>query len=432
MPDLPVMTITLIVFAGFLIFIGAPMAVALGMSAIGVVVYFKPTPNAQIIPRLLSEASTSFILLAVPLFILAGNLMSRGTVGRNLIDFTTSIVGWLPGGLGAVNIVGSMLFGGISGSSLADTATFGTILVPRMTEDGYPKDYAGAVTMTSSCLSVVIPPSILLVLAAATSEQSVGRALAGGLLPGILLTIMLLIPNHVICKRHNYGSRIPFSWGNVANKFKTCWTAIVAPAIILGTIFSGVVTPTEGAALAVLYVLLIDFVIFRKLSIKAVWECLKDAGILTAAILFIATSSAISNWIVAYEKIPDFMAHLLIGMPGGVYGFTLLVIVMVVLIGMVVDASPACLIFVPLFLPIAVEIGMDPIHFIVLVVVGLALGLTTPPYGVCLFSISAVCKIPMADLVKRSMPFYIFMFLTMFLVAFVPKVSLFIPDLLGI
>ena len=431
MPDLPMMTITLILLAAFLIFIGTPMAMALGMSAIGVIVAFKPVPSAQIVPRLLSQASTSFVLLAVPLFILAGNLMSRGTVGRNLIDFTTSIVGWMPGGLGAVNIVGSMLFGGISGSSLADTATFGTILVPRMVDDGYPKDYSGAVTMTSSCLSVVIPPSILLVLAAATSEQSVGRALAGGLLPGILLTALLLIPNHIICKKHNYGTRIPFSLANVWSKVKTCWTAIVAPVIILGTIFTGIVTPTEGAALAVAYVLLIDFVIFRKLSLSDLWLCLREAGILTAAILFIATSSAISNWIIAFEKIPDFMAAILVDVPGGTIGFTCVIMVMVLLIGMVVDASPACLIFVPLFLPIAMKMGIDPTHFIVLVVTGLAIGLTTPPYGVCLFSISTVCNIPMSALVKSSLPFYAFMILTLILVAFIPALSLWIPIQLG-
>ncbi len=427
MPDLPVMTITLILLAGFLIFIGTPMAMALGMGAIGVIVAFKPVPSAQIVPRLLSEASTSFILLAVPLFILAGNLMSRGTVGRNLIDFTTSLVGWMPGGLGAVNIVGSMLFGGISGSSLADTATFGTILVPRMEDDGYPREYAGAVTMTSSCLSVVIPPSILLVLAAAASEQSVGRALAGGLVPGLLLTVLLLIPNHVICKRNKYGTRIPFSWANVAHKFKTCWTAIVAPVIVLGTIFSGIVTPTEGAALAVMYVLIIDFIVFRKLDSKDIWLCLKDAGILTAAILFIATSSAISNWIIAFEKIPDFMAAILVNLPGGKWGFMTVIMIMVIMIGMVVDASPACLIFVPLFMPIALRMGVDPTHFIVVVVVGLALGLTTPPYGVCLFSISTVCKIPMEKLVKESMAFYVFMALAMVLVAFVPALSLWVP-----
>ncbi len=432
MPELPVMTITLIVAAAFLIFIGAPMAMALGLSAIGVVAYYKPVPSPQIIPRLLAEASTSFILLAVPLFILAGNLMAKGTVGKNLIDFTTSIVGWMPGGLGAVNIVGSMIFGGISGSSLADTATFGSILVPRMTADGYPKDYAGAVTLTSSCLSVVIPPSILLVLAAAASEQSVGRALSGGLLPGILLTVMLLVPNHIICKRHSYGHHIPFSLANVWDKFKTCWTALVAPAIVLGAIFSGIVTPTEGAALAVFYVLIIDCLVFRKLGAGDIWFCLKEAGVLTAAILFIATSSAISNWIVAFERIPDFMAAILIGLPGGKYGFMAIIVIVVIIIGMFVDASPACLIFVPLFLPIAMKLGVDPTHFIVTVVVGLALGLTTPPYGVCLFSISAVCRIPMENLVRESIPFYLVMALSLVMVAFIPQISLFVPNLLGI
>ncbi len=432
MVDLPVMTLTLVGIAGLLIFIGAPMAMALGLSAIAVVVYYEPVQNAQIVPRLLSEASTYFVLIAVPLFILTGNLMAKGTVGRNLIDFTTSLVGWMPGGLGAVNIVGSMIFGGISGSSLADTATFGTILVPKMTEDGYPRDYAGAVTLTSSSLSVVIPPSLLLVLAAAATEQSVGRALAGGLLPGIFLTIMLLIPNHIICSRHKYGHKIPFSVANVWSRFKTCWTAIIAPLIILGSIFSGVVTPTEGAALAVLYVLLIDFVIFRKLRLKDIWHSLRDAGVLTAAILFIATSSAVANWIVAFEQIPAYMSSILVGMPGGKYGFLIMIVIMVILIGMVVDATPATLIFTPLFLPIAMKMGINPTHFLVLTVVGLALGLTTPPYGVCLFSISTVCKIPMERLVKESMPFYAFMVLTLVAVTFIPAISTLIPDLLGL
>ncbi|MDR1520529.1 MAG: TRAP transporter large permease [Planctomycetota bacterium] len=432
MPEFPVMTTSLVVVACVFIFIGAPMAMALGLSAVAIVFYFEPVQNAQIVPRLLSEASTSFVLLAVPLFILAGNLMSRGTVGRNLIDFTTSIVGWMPGGLGAVNIVGSMLFGGISGSSLADTATFGSILVPRMVDDGYPKDYAGAVTLTSSTLSVVIPPSLLLVLAAATTEQSVGRALAGGLAPGVLLTAMLLVPNHVICKRHNYGTHIPFSRANVWDRFKSCWTAVVAPLIVLGSIFSGFVTPTEGAAFAVLYVLFIDFVVFRKLSLRDLWNSLRDAGVLTAAILFIATSSAVANWIVAFEHIPDFMAAILMNLPGGKYGFLAVVVLMLIFVGMVVDATPATLIFTPLFLPIAMKIGVDPTHFLVLVVVALALGLTTPPYGVCLFSISTVCNIPMEKLVRESLPFYVFMTITLVLVTFIPEISLAAPNLLGL
>jgi tripartite ATP-independent transporter DctM subunit len=276
----------------------------------------------------------------------------------------------------------------------------------------------------------VIPPSLLLVLAAATTNQSVGRALAGGLVPGVLLTIMLLIPNHIICKRYGYGRHIPFSIGNVMRKFRTCWTAIIAPLIILGSIFSGLVTPTEGAGLAVLYVLIIDVVIFRKIGLRDLWRATKDSAVLTAAVLFIATSSAICNYIVAVERIPEFMTHVLAGMPGGKYGFLAMIIIMVIAIGMFVDATPATLIFTPLFLPIALKMGVDPTHFLVLVSVGMALGLTTPPYGVCLFSISSICKISMAVLVKESLPFYVVMFISLLAVTFIPQISLLLPNLL--
>jgi tripartite ATP-independent transporter DctM subunit len=428
---MPMMSITLVLVAAFLILFGAPMAVALGIGAIFVVGVFQPVPTMHIIPQLFSEAATSFILLAVPLFILAGNLMERGTVGRNLIDFTTSIVGWSTGGLGSVNIVGSMLFGGISGSSLADTATFGQILVPQMVADGYPKDYAGAVTLTSSSLSVVIPPSILLVLAAASTDQSVGSALAGGLLPGILITVCLLIPNYYISKKHGYGHKIPFSWRNVFNKLKTCWTALVAPLIILGSIFSGLVTPTEGAGVAVLYIIVIDGLVFRKLRFSDFVDAFKRTAVLTSAILFIATSSAIANWIIAYDNIPKFLAELLSNMPGGKFGFLLLMDFVLLLIGMVIDATPATIIFAPIFLPIAINMGINPTHFLVLMVCGLALGLTTPPYGVCLFSISSVCNIPLDKLVKKSIPFYVAMFIALLAISFIPPLSMAIPRLLG-
>lgn len=426
------MSISLVVLAALLLIIGTPIAVALGLSSALVMLVFKPVPSLQLIPQLFSEASTSFIMLAVPLFILAGNLMESGTVGKKLIDFTTSIFGWAKGGLGAVNIVGSMLFGGISGSSLADTATFGTIMVPRMEEDGYPRDYAGAVTLTSSSLSVIIPPSILLVLAAAASQQSVSRALAGGLLPGILITVSLLIPNYFISKKNGYGHRIPFSFKNVGKKFKECWTALIAPIIILGTIFSGIVTPTEGAAVAVLYILFIDGIIYRQFKVKDIIEALKKTAILTSAILFIVTSSAITNFIIAYENVPKVLAEILTSVPGGQIGFLLLIDIILIFIGMTIDASPATIIFTPLFLPIAMSLGIDPTHFIVITVMGLALGLTTPPYGVCLYSIASVCNIPMDKLISRSIPFYCAMLITLILVTIIPQISLFIPNLFGL
>ncbi|MGI6030584.1 MAG: TRAP transporter large permease [Eubacteriales bacterium] len=428
---MPVMSLTLLGLAILILICGSPVAVALGFASALVIFIYKPVPDMMMVPQLLCEASTSFTLLAVPLFILAGNLMEKGSVGRNLIDWCTSVVGWMTGGLGAVNIVGSMIFGGISGSSLADTATFGSILVPRMVDDGYDRDYAGAVTLTSSCLSVVIPPSILIVLAAAATQQSVSRALAAGLMPGILITALLMIPNYIICKKYGYGTKIPFSLKNVWAKTKTCWTAIVAPLIILGSIFSGVVTPTEGAAVACLYVLFIDGVIYRKFTMKDIISCLEDAAVLTGCVLFIATSSAVMNFVISFEGIPTLMSNALMAMPGGKIGFLILLDVFLIIIGMTVDANPATLIFTPLLLPVATQMGIDPSHFIIICVVGFAVGLTTPPYGVCLFSISSVCNIPMDRLVKKAIPFYVVLFGCMFLVTFIEPIATFLPTLFG-
>ena len=429
---MPVMSITLLVLAVVLMLMGTSIAVSLGLSAILVMLIYQPVPNMMIIPQMFSEASTSFVLLAVPLFILAGNLMERGTMGRNLIDFTTSLVGWAKGGLGAATITGSMIFGGISGSSLADTATFGTIMVPRMVKDGYPKDYAAGLTLTASCLAVIIPPSILIVLAAASTLQSVGKALAGGILPGILITALLFVPNYVISKKHGYGSRIPFSLKNVLHKLTTCWTALIAPLIILGSIFSGVVTPTEGALVAVFYILFVDMLVFRRLKWADLVDASKSTAVLTSAILFIATSSAMANWIIAYENVPKFMAEALVGVPGGTVGFLILINIFLLIIGMTLDAGPATIIFTPLFLPVAVSMGIDPTHFLIIMVCGFALGLVTPPYGVCLFSISSICSIPMDRLVRASMPFYAVIFMAMLMITFIPAITLFIPNILGL
>jgi len=429
---MPVMSITLFVLCVLFLVMGVSVAASLGFASIIVMLVFHPVPNMMIIPQLFSESSTSFILLAVPLFILAGNLMERGSMGRNLIEFTSSLVGWMRGGLGSTTIIGSMIFGGISGSSLADTATFGTILVPRMVADKYPKDYAAAITLCSSCLAVIIPPSILIVLAAAATLQSVGRALAAGVVPGVMITILLLIPNYIISRKYGYGTRVPFSFKNVVKKFLTCWTALIAPLIILGSIFSGIVTPTEGALVAVIYIVIVDMLIFRKFNLKDFIIALKNTSVLSASILFIATSSAVTNWIIAYEHVPQYMSHALVNVPGGQAGFLILTVIILIIIGMTLDAAPAILIFTPLFLPIAMSLGIEPTHYLMLMVVGFAVGLTTPPYGVCLFSISSICNIPMDRLVRASLPFYLILLAALLLVAFFPKISLILPDLLGI
>jgi len=427
---MPVMTFSLVILAAIMLTLGIPIAVSLGFSAIIVMTIFSPVPTMQIVPQLFSEAATSFVLLAVPLFILAGFLMEKGTVGRNLIDFATSLVGWTVGGLGNAGIVGTMIFGGISGSSLADTATFGTVLVPRMVDDGYPKDYASALVLSAATLDVVIPPSILLVLAAASTDQSVGRALAGGLLPGVFITVCLLITNIIISKKRKYGSRVKFSISNIGRTFTRCWTALVAPLIVLGTIFSGLVTPTEGAAVAVVYVIIIDWIIYKKLTFLDIVDAFKRTAYISAAILFIVTSTAIANWIIAYDNVPKFLSQVLSNIPGGKFGFLLVTDLILLFIGMTIDATPACIIFTPLFLPIAMSLGVNPTHFIVLMVCGLALGLATPPYGVCLFSISSITGVPLDKIVKQTLPYYGAMIISLLVITFFPPLTLVFPNLI--
>ena len=428
---MPVMTITLVCMCVFLFLIGTPIAVSLGLASMLAMMIFKPVPNMMLLPQLFSEMSVSFTMIAVPLFILVGNLMERGSIGRNLINWVTSFVGWMTGGLGVVNVVASMIFGGISGSSLADTATFGTILVPRMVDEGYSQDYSGAITLTSSCLSVIIPPSILMVLAAASCNQSASRALAAGVFPGILVTALLLIPNYIICKRRGYGKFHPFVWSNVLRMTVSGVPAIFAPVIVLASIFSGLVTPTEGAGIAVLYILIVDGVVLRNLTLRDIWYALKRTATQTSTILIIATSSAVLNYIIALEGIPEMLKNTLSAVPGGRFGFLAVTILVMVVIGMTMDAAPASLIFTPLFLPTALVLGIDPSHYITVIIMGLALGLTTPPYGVCIFSTASITGIPIPKLVRASIPFYFMLLIAFFLIAYIPQISLLGPWLLG-
>ena len=428
---MPVMTITLISAAVVMFVAGVPIAAALGLASALVLFVFQPIPNFMMITQLFSEACASFVLLAVPLFILVGALMERGTMGRQLIDFSMALVGWVKGGLGAVNIVGSFLFGGISGSSVADAATFSTMLVPRMKKEGYPGDYSAAVTVTSSTLSTVRPPSIQIVLAAAATNQSIGKALAGGLLPSVVILFLLLVPNYLISKKRGYGTDHPFSLSNLWRECKRCWTALLAPVIIMGVILSGLVTPTEAAGIAVLYIIIVDGVFYRQLGVRDIWESLKKTAGITSSILLIASASALMNFIIAFENIPQMLSVALTSVPGGKFGFIVVFLIMVLIIGCVLDATPATLIFCPLFLPAAVMLGIDPIHFILLWVLGVALGMTTPGYGVCVFCVATITRVPIGAMIREAMPFYVVTLAAMALIAVFPQIVLVIPNLLG-
>ena len=428
---MPEMTITLLALAVIMFVLGVPIAAALGLAASLVLFIFRPIPNMMMIPQVLSEAGASFVLLAVPLFVLVGNLMERGTMGRQLIDFSMAFVGWAKGGLGAVNVFGSFLFGGISGSSVADAATFSTILVPRMKAEGYPSDYSAALTVTTATLSTIRPPSIQIILAAAVTNQSIGRALTGALLPAVVVLLLLFIPNYFISRKRGYGKNHPFSFSNLWHQTKKSWTALFAPVIIMGSILSGLVTPTEAAGIAVLYILVVDWIFYRQLGPKEIWEALKKTAGITSAILLVASASALMNFIIAFENIPMMLSGVLASVPGGKIGFIAVFLFLVVIIGVMLDATPATLIFAPLFLPAAVSLGIDPTHFIILWVMGVALGMTTPGYGVCVFTVATITRVPIGAMVIKAIPFYLVTLLGIVIVAAFPQIVLVLPNLIG-
>lgn len=427
---MPVMTITSSIVAAVLAILGVPLGVALGLSCTVALLIFQPIPSFELIPQMMSVVTEDFVLTAVPLFILAGVVIEKGGLGQRLISFINSLVSWAPGGLGVANIIGSMVFGGCSGSSLADTACLGSILIPRMVSEGYDRNYAGAVTATSSTLAVVIPPSILLIVWAVIAEQSAALLLVGGFLPGILITLLLLVPNYYISRKRNYGKVAKFSYKEFFKQLKPGILPMLAPIIILGGIMTGFFTPTEAAGVASIYALLVTIFIYRGLTINLLAAILVDAGKLTAGILFIVAASRLFTWIIAWEGVPRLVSNLLLSITHSPIVFLLLVNVLLIFAGMVLDVICALMVFTPLLLPAAIEIGVNPIHLGVIMVGNLAIGLVTPPFGACLFSTAAVGKMSIEGIVKESLPFYGALILSLLLYTYIPQIVLFLPNLL--
>lgn len=424
---MPVLTTSVFVLTAILLLAGVPVAVGFGLSSLAVLAISRPVP-AVIVPQMVWTGVENFVLVAVPFFILAGNLMSTGGVARRLINLSNAVLGWTRGGLGAVNILVSLLFGGMSGSSIADAATFGTLLVPEMIADGYSADYSAAVTVTSSTLAVVVPPSILMVVLGVVAEQSVARLLVGGLIPGVVITIGLLIANYVLSTKYEYGSYVQFSWQGLKDGVRQGVGALGAPIVILGGIMSGIVTPTEAAAVAVFYTMFASWM-YGEFSWSRFFDALVDTGKVTGSIMLIVASSTLFTWIVSWENVPALLVRLLLSLTTNPAVILLIINFILFLAGMFIDASAAIIILSPLLYPVITQIGVDPIHFGVVMVMALAIGLVTPPFGVCLFTICTVTKIPVERVVKASLPFLASLILTWFLATYIPGIVLFLPRL---
>lgn len=411
--------------------IGTPVAYSIIVGAL-VYLFVGGQDLALAGEQILAGLYTSFVLLAVPLFIVAANIMNAGTISDRLLQFCVAAVGRFRGGLGHVNVVASLIFSGMSGSAVADAAGIGKIIIDMMTRSGqYTRGYAAAITAASATIGPIIPPSIPMVLYALVSNSSIGYLFLGGILPGLLMGVVLMAMNSVISHRRGFALEEPVPLRELPRHTVNAFPALLMPAILLYGIYGGVTTPTEAAAVAAAYALLLAGLFYRALSLKALYGIFVESARSSAAVGLVIGGALILNYIVASENIPNMIAGSLVGLDVDPIMFLLGVNLLILILGCVLDATTIILVIIPLFLPTCREMGIDLVHFGVVAVVNCMIGLITPPYGILLFVINAVTRIPLAEIIREIWAFLAVLVVALLLLIFVPDLTLWLPRQFG-
>ena len=422
---------TLLIVFVVLVVLGMPIGFALGVGTLAAASLY-PALNLIIIPtRMVGLLSDSFIILAAPLFILAGNIAARGGIARAIIDLATVLVGRFRGGLAYVNIVDSMIFGGISGSAVADVSALGTFLIPQMVRKGYDKDFATVLTICTAILAPIVPPSIIAVLYAWLADESVAAIFAGGYIPGAMIALGMAVPTFVIARRRNYPREPRPTLRSAMDALGRALPGLMIPGIIMGGILAGVFTPTEAAAVAVVYALAVPPLFYKEFRWRELPEIFADSARLSGVIGIIIGMVGAFGWVLTYSKFPLRVAAALTSVAPTWWIFLTLVILLYVFLGTFLTPSEILLITVPVLLPSAQLLGIHPIHFGMVVVIASAVGHVTPPVGLCLFLGMAISGLPMEKLVKPLLPFLGAIIVVLFIVAFVPETVLLLPRLFG-
>ena len=413
-----------------MIFLRFPIAYAVALSSI-LCLLSQGLPLTTVCQQMVKGIS-SFSLMAVPFFITMGVLMGSGGISEKLIALANACVGWMTGGMAMVNIVASYFFGGISGSASADTASLGSILIPMMVDQGYDDDFSTAVTITSSCEGLLVPPSHNMVIyAMSAGGVSVGSLFLAGYLPGALLAVSLMIGSYIISKKRNYPKGEKFNLWNLIKQFGTSFWALAAIIIVVVGVVGGAFTATESAAIAVIYSLLVSVFIYKGLDWKGVWNCLEQCIDTLSIVLILISTSSIFGYCLTTLHVPDLAASAIIGISDNPYVIAILLNLILLVLGCIMDMAPIILIATPILLPIATSIGINPIQFGIMMILNCGIGLLTPPVGAVLFIGSAVGKVKMERVVKATLPFYACMIIVLLLITFVPGITMLVPNLLG-
>ena len=424
----------LVVSFFFLLIVGVPMAYSIGVAGVlTMLVHIDSLPALTTYALRMASGLDSFALLAIPFFILAGNIMNSGGIALRLIDFAKVLVGRLPGGLAVVNVVANMLFGAISGSAAAAASAIGSIMTPEMRKAGYDPHFSAAVNISSATTGMTIPPSnVLIVYSLASGGVSVSALFMAGYLPGILTGIALMIVAALFAAKAGYpvGERVPFK--EAMRCFFRAVPSLMLLVIVIGGILAGWFTATEASAIAVLYALLLSF-FYKELTWKELPEVLLRSARTTAIVLLLVATCTGLSWIMSYENIPQTVSRLLLAISDNPVVILLLINVILLAVGIFMDMTPAVLIFTPIFLPIATQqLGMDPVHFGIMMVLNLCVGLCTPPVGSVLFIGCSVAGVRIDQVIRPLVPLFVAMVVVLLLVAFLPDLSLLIPRLFGL
>ncbi|WMJ84919.1 TRAP transporter large permease [Oscillospiraceae bacterium LTW-04] len=423
------MNMVWLLFASFLVLlaIGVPVAYSLGISS---AIYFVVTgmPLNMMAQRFFSGLD-SFTLLCVPGFILAGNLMNSGGITNRIIGFCNKLVGHIRGGLSLANIVASMLFAGISGTAVADAASIGGILIPAMTNEGYEEDFAVGVTAASSCIGPIIPPSLPMIMAATLTGLSVSKMFVAGALPGILMGGSMMVVSYIIsCKRNHPKAKRATAREIITGAKDAIWALLMTVIIMVG-IIGGIVTPTEASIIAVLYALIVGLFVYKELNLKIISKVVVDSAITTASIMVLVGFANIFAYIMSKEQIPQMVAEGMLSLTRNKYLILLLINILLLFVGTFMETIAALLILFPVLLQVATSVGINPIHFGIVAVLNLVLGLTTPPVGVCLFVTSSIGKISLSKASRGVMPFLIANLIVLLIVTYFPVVTLGLVEL---
>jgi tripartite ATP-independent transporter DctM subunit len=382
--------------------------------------------------KMLGGLYGSYVLLAIPLFIFAADLMNVGTLSDKLLDFSRALVGRFRGGLGHVNVVSSLIFSGMSGSAIADAVGMGRIIINLMTKDGkYPGSYAGAITAASAIIGPIIPPSIPMVLYALVSDTSIGFLFLGGVGPGVILGVLLMAMNAWQARIHDYPVEDPVPLRELPRVTLRAVPALLMPVILLVGIYGGITTPTEAAALAALYAFVVSTVFYRSVSLKLAYETVRRSAKSTAAVGFLIAGALAFNYVVTIEQVPNVIRDVLGDTELTRVTFLLTVNAILLLLGCLLEANAILLVIVPIFLPTAVSLGVDPVHFGVIVVVNTMIGLATPPYGLLLFVVTSITRSPISATIRHLLPFLAIMIVGLAMITFVEDVVLWLPRLYG-